>query len=299
MYQKAIALWHALSAAEKQEWESLARPKHMSGYAFFLSQALKPNPGLYLPLQGGTMAGNIDMAKNRLLELPLPTDNQEAASKSYVDDSIPPGDSVVHCYGYDGEAWQTLLVESDVLKNLRVKLYDGANGIDAGLMDKSYFSSIGLYGLHTNAKMFLHQNYATNVAWNNAFAIGDNNTGSYFPPVGLWGFNGAQWDRLRTYGTGTLKVGRAAIDSTTKRVTAAGAVIGGARELYWIACSPDDPNAEFELSDAIEALQPIVYDHFDTDKHSDHLHFDPPMKFATGIWVEKFDHMKSLVFCYI
>lgn len=78
MYQKAVALWHALSAAEKEEWESLARPKHMTGFAWFMSQALKPNPGLYLPLQGGTMAGDIDMAKYRLLRLPAPADPQEA-----------------------------------------------------------------------------------------------------------------------------------------------------------------------------------------------------------------------------
>jgi len=77
MYQKAVALWHALSASEKQEWESLARRHHMTGYAYFLSQALKPNPGLYLPLQGGVMQGDIDMAKFRLLRLPAPVDPQE------------------------------------------------------------------------------------------------------------------------------------------------------------------------------------------------------------------------------
>ncbi|MBA7615190.1 hypothetical protein ES703_22468 [subsurface metagenome] len=77
MYQKAVALWQALSGAEKQEWESLARPKHMTGFAYFISLALKPNPGLYLPLQGGTMAGDIDMAKHRLLRLPAPVDAQE------------------------------------------------------------------------------------------------------------------------------------------------------------------------------------------------------------------------------
>lgn len=89
MYQKAVALWHALSAEEKQEWESLARPKHMTGFAWFVSQALKPNPGLYLPLQGGKMAGDIDLDKHRVLKLPLPTDDQEAASKKYHDDNLP------------------------------------------------------------------------------------------------------------------------------------------------------------------------------------------------------------------
>jgi len=54
MYQKAVALWHALSPEEKAEWETLARLRHMTGFAWFISQCLKPNPGIYLPLQGGT-----------------------------------------------------------------------------------------------------------------------------------------------------------------------------------------------------------------------------------------------------
>lgn len=88
MYQKAVALWHALSSAEQQDWQSQASRRHMTGFAWFMSQALKPNPGLYLPLQGGTMSGDIDMAKNKLLKLPLPTDSQEAASKTYVDTAV-------------------------------------------------------------------------------------------------------------------------------------------------------------------------------------------------------------------
>lgn len=88
MYQKALALWSALSVAEKQEWESNARRKHMPGIAYFISQALKPNPGLYLPLQGGTMAGEIDMAKHRIIKLPLPTDAQHPTTKTYVDTEI-------------------------------------------------------------------------------------------------------------------------------------------------------------------------------------------------------------------
>ncbi|MBA7552459.1 hypothetical protein ES705_45020 [subsurface metagenome] len=85
MFTKCVDLWHLLSEAEQQEWESLARPRHMTGYAWFISQCLRPNPGIYLPLQGGTMSGNIDMNKNRLLELPEPADDQEPATKGYVD----------------------------------------------------------------------------------------------------------------------------------------------------------------------------------------------------------------------
>ncbi|MBA7581334.1 hypothetical protein ES708_23236 [subsurface metagenome] len=90
MYQKAVALWHALSAEEKQEWESLARRKHMTGFAWFVSQALKPNPGLYLPLQGGSMTGDIVMGKNRILKLPLPLDTQEPLTLAYFNANIAP-----------------------------------------------------------------------------------------------------------------------------------------------------------------------------------------------------------------
>ena len=101
MYQKAVALWHALSEAEKQEWESLARPKHMTGFAWFISQALKPNPGLYLPLQGGKMQGTIDMDKYFITKLPEPVGNQDAATKKYHDDNLPPGGYTEGCKIYN------------------------------------------------------------------------------------------------------------------------------------------------------------------------------------------------------
>lgn len=90
MYIKAVALWHALSAAEQQDWQSQASRRQMTGFAWFMSQALKPNPGLYLPLQGGTMAGAIDMAKYHLLRLPAPIDAQEALRLSEYTANIAP-----------------------------------------------------------------------------------------------------------------------------------------------------------------------------------------------------------------
>ena len=91
MFTKCVDLWHLLSEAERQQWESLARPLHMTGYAWFISQCLRPNPGIYLPLQGGVMSGDIDMAKNRLLQLPPPTDEQEPVTKKYFEDNLPVG----------------------------------------------------------------------------------------------------------------------------------------------------------------------------------------------------------------
>lgn len=89
MYQLAITLWHALSPAEKKAWESVATPHHMTGYAYFLSQALRPNPGIYLPLAGGTMTGPIDMTSHKVAALGTPTADADAATKKYVDDHVP------------------------------------------------------------------------------------------------------------------------------------------------------------------------------------------------------------------
>ena len=85
MYQKCAALWHTLSSDAQQEWESLARAKHMTGFAYWQSQCLRPNPGIYLPLQGGTMQGDIGMAGFKVKDLPEPIADQEAATKAYVD----------------------------------------------------------------------------------------------------------------------------------------------------------------------------------------------------------------------
>ncbi len=90
MFSKCIDLWHLLSVADKLAWESAARPLHMTGYAWFISQCLRPNPGIYLPLAGGTMTGDIDLSTHRIIDLPAPVDPGDATRKSYVD-AIPGG----------------------------------------------------------------------------------------------------------------------------------------------------------------------------------------------------------------
>lgn len=204
------------------------------------------------------------------------------------------------CYGWVGDVWYHLLVESAADPNLRVKLYDGANGIDSDAIPA--YPTISGRGILTLAQLFAKSGVsvyaidAGNLAADNVATSGIGLNVRCF----LHGFDGSKWDRLRTYGAGILKVGRAPIGATITRMTGLGQVgTAAAHDVYWISCSPDAPGAEWELSDATEAAQPIVYDHFDPDKHSEHLHFDPPYPFSNGIWVEKFDHMKSLVVCYI
>jgi len=88
MWQLAASLWHQLSAAEQAVWETQGTARHMTGFAWYMSQALRPNPGIYLPLAGGTMSGNIDMDGNQVTDLIDPTDPGHAARKSYVDAAI-------------------------------------------------------------------------------------------------------------------------------------------------------------------------------------------------------------------
>ncbi len=79
MFTMCKDLWHTLSATEQKAWEALARPFHMTGYAYYISQCLRPNPGIYLPLAGGTMSGHIDMATSRIKNLPSPGDTTDPA----------------------------------------------------------------------------------------------------------------------------------------------------------------------------------------------------------------------------
>lgn len=302
MFQKVVALWHALSAAEKEAWESLARPRHMTGYAWFVSQALRPNPGIYLPLQGGVMQGVIDMDGFAIQDLLDPVNPQDADTEAARDAAI--ADALEDCidshiHGWDGSDWQKLRVEGAAHHNLRVGIFHGsaqaqvAHVIAANVPD-------GVSGILTNTRLFASR--STFSQWNELATAADGVDGWHGGnslTAMLWGYNGATFDRLRTYGTGILKVGRAEIDSTTVRKTAVGAVVGGSRKLFWVACSPGAGNAQWELTDAIAGGGAVVYDHFDTDRHSEKLIFDPPMKFSAGIWIETFTNMTSLVFCYI
>jgi len=141
MYQKATALWHALSPAEQQDWESQATRKHMTGYAWFMSQCLKPNPGLYLPLQGGTMKGDIDMASSKVLNLPVPTADEEPTRKQelsdhaalttgahgfdksarvYNDAQIPIPDAAWTAVPFNSELWDTDNIHDNVTNNSRL-----------------------------------------------------------------------------------------------------------------------------------------------------------------------------------
>lgn len=88
MFEKCALMWHALSAVEKAAWEAAARPLHMTGYAFWQSQCLRPNPGIYLPLAGGTMTGEIAMSTKKITGMGDPAAAQDADTKTARDIAI-------------------------------------------------------------------------------------------------------------------------------------------------------------------------------------------------------------------
>ncbi|MBA7581025.1 hypothetical protein ES708_22924 [subsurface metagenome] len=163
MFQKVVVLWHALSAAEKLEWESLARPKHMTGYAYFLSQCLRPNPGIYLPLQGGKMSGDVDMDKNRLLKLPTPVDGQEADNLTARDAAIAvhAAISAAHHPPYTDEDVAALIAIHAAIADAHHVPYsdseaDARIAIHAGISDAHHTPALAFYSETDNLSDLIH-----------------------------------------------------------------------------------------------------------------------------------------------
>ena len=205
----------------------------------------------------------------------------------------------IKLYAYDGAAWQTLLVESNVLKNLRVRLYDGANGVDSTLMDGNDVQA-AVRGLPIRSGLMVWVSGSND--WKNVVSpgyTGDGTTGYTMVPIAPWGFNGATWDKLRTYGTGILKVGKGNIGAIPARKTAVGQVVAGAHELHQLCANPSAANAALELTDAIAGGGAVLMDMFFSARETHHYVFDPPIPFATGIYLETFTNLTSVLFCYV
>ena len=137
MFLMARDLWHDLSAAEKRAWESAGSIRHMTGYAWFMSQALRPNPGIYLPLLGGTMQGAIQMADFHIHGLPLPVHVQDVwrrqdfqdfclpyhmtqGARVYhnIDQAIP--NNVPTALAFNSERWDDDTIHDNALSNSRL-----------------------------------------------------------------------------------------------------------------------------------------------------------------------------------
>lgn len=117
--------------------------------------------------------------------------------------------------------------------------------------------------------------------------------------VELWGWNGATFELLEVYPGGILQVGRGPIGSTVVRMVGVGLVVAGPHDLYWVACNPAAGNSIWEITDSLVALAPIVMDCFSTVRQGHVMTFDPPIEFATGIFLETFAFQTSVILCYV
>ena len=104
--------------------------------------------------------------------------------------------------------------------------------------------------------------------------------------IWLWNHITEEWEKAPAVVTPDRRIGT-------------GLISGGAHKLYWISCTPAAPNAEWEITDAVAALGPVVLAHFDTDRESEVLNYSPPIPFTTGIYLETFVNMTSITFGYI
>jgi len=207
-------------------------------------------------------------------------------------------DGEIKLYGYDGTNWQTLLTENAALKNLRVKIYDGAYGIPSNVIGANILSSER--GLVTYSTLSAYDRLSEFHRYLECQLPADNIAGprALFVHSLLYGYDGSTFDRLRTKGTGVLAVGKGNIDATLVRVTATGSVAAGARLLHQMCVNPSAASAVLEITDATIAAQPLAWDMFFTARETHHYVFDPPIPFTTGIYIETLTGITSVMLCY-
>ncbi len=205
-----------------------------------------------------------------------------------------------HIYGWDSANWKKLLVEDSTNSNLRVRLYDGANPIGSvtsgafaiGTRGLPVYAVLGAWiGTNLYRELTCEVTSADNLATNRYGLLVRSH---------LYGFDDTTWDRLRTYGTGILKVGRADVGLLDVRKTAIGQVgATGARKLYWLVINPSAGSSVLELTDATAGGAGVKYDCFHTNREA-HTHpFDPPLEFSNGIYLETFTNITSVIFGYL
>lgn len=74
----------------------------------------------YLKLSGGTMAGTLSLNNNKITALATPTGNSDAATKSYVDNSIPTALKNPNSISFTGASAATYDGSSAVTVNIPV-----------------------------------------------------------------------------------------------------------------------------------------------------------------------------------
>jgi len=207
--------------------------------------------------------------------------------------------TVSKLYGFNGVTWDRLRTEADDAFNLRVKLYDGANGVWVPQFIGASLTATSKYHL-ANASILYCSKDATSVSpVLRARSSADGVIGNFFFPVALKAYNGAFYDRLRSYPTGILKVARAEAGLSTALKVAVGAVKASAGKLYWVTMNGGAGNTRVELSDDLDGSTAAVYALQCLQNCVAHVVLDPPMEFATGIWLKTFTNATDTILGYL
>ena len=83
------------------------------------------------------------------------------------------------------------------------------------------------------------------------------------------------------------------------RIVGTGQVVAGAHKLYWIHMNPSAGLSVLVLTDAMAGGAATLYDDYHTDREG-HIHnFEPPFPFSTGIYLETFTNLTSVLFGYV
>lgn len=189
-------------------------------------------------------------------------------------------------YGYDGTTLSRLKVEDSTNPNLRAALYYGAGQIFAtNTYGVIAYANYGLF-VHAALRVFDGSTFsridggALNVDDEPATDIGVAARSC------LYGFDGTAWDRLRTYGTGILKVARAECGLSNSGVLSGDtAVKGSAGKVFWITVS-DTAALSIELNDSTDDGGTDLWAIDIPANGYCHFIFDPPIEFSNGIYLD-------------
>lgn len=83
------------------------------------------------------------------------------------------------------------------------------------------------------------------------------------------------------------------------RKTATGSAVSGACKVYWMTIAVDDDHGKLDLSDGTSSGTTIWTWEDYVGVAGGTQNFDPPMPFATGIYIETFYHLGAVTFGYL
>lgn len=114
----------------------------------------------------------------------------------------------------------------------------------------------------------------------------------------IWSNPLEDWVKALASSEGLVVSTRCEQTLSTIRKIAAGPVLSGAYHVYWLTFNPDGGGAYIALTDALASGSPIKWDMNGEKVGGQHITFDPPMIFESGIYIESWAAISSVIFGY-